>query len=87
MANLTDEIRAYEAMRGKLESEHLGEWALVYNEQLVATFKSLEEAAEQAVQRFGRGPYLIRQIGSPPLTLPASVLYHSAYANDPVRME
>jgi hypothetical protein len=85
MANLTEEIAAYEAMRGKLETEHLGEWVLVRDKQLIGTYKSLEAAAEEAVQRFGRGPYLIRQIGAPPVTLPASVLYHPVHASDPVR--
>ena len=27
------------------------------------------------IRRFGRGPFLIRQLGAPPASLPASVLY------------
>jgi hypothetical protein len=86
VADLKDEIAAYDAMRGELETEHLGKWALVHDKLLVGTFDSLEQAAEQAVRRFGRGPYLIRQIGAPPVTLPASVLYHPVHADDPVRV-
>ena len=70
---LDDEIAAYEKMQLDLEAEHLGEWALVHNRELIGTFKEYEKAAECAVTRFGSGPYLIRQIGAPPLVLPPYV--------------
>jgi hypothetical protein len=34
MAELRDEIAAYEAMHGDLEAAHPGEWALVHDRQL-----------------------------------------------------
>lgn len=80
MATLKKEIAAYETMRGDLEMERLGKWVVVHDEKLVGTYDSFHEAAEDAVQRFGRGPYLIRQIGQAPLTLPASVLYRPVHA-------
>ncbi len=76
MSELTKEIAAYERMRNELETDHLGKWALVHDEVLVEVYATFEEAAAEAVQRFGRGPYLIREIGAAPMTLPASVLYH-----------
>lgn len=76
MADLTDEIAAYEAIRSDLESKYMGRWALVHDRKLIDTYDSFELAAETAVKEFGRGPYLIRQIGSSALTLPASVMYH-----------
>jgi hypothetical protein len=76
MAELHDEIAAYEAMHADLEAAHLGEWALVHDRQLIGTYGSFDKAAREAVRKFGRGPYLIRQIGSAPISLPASVLYH-----------
>lgn len=80
MATLTKEIAAYERMRNDLEVDHLGEWVVVHDEELVGTYESFEKAAEDAVQRFGRGPYLIRQIGASPLVLPASVQYRPVHA-------
>ena len=76
MSTLTEEIAAYEGMRSHLESEHLGKWVVVYEEALVGVYESFEDATSEAVKRFGRGPYLIREVGAPPVTLPASVLYH-----------
>jgi hypothetical protein len=76
MADLKDDIAAYQAMRADLESRALGQWALFYNKELIDVFESFEKAANDAVRKFGRGPYLIRQIGAAPATLPASVLYH-----------
>ena len=76
MSELTKEIAAYERMRNELETDHLGKWVLVHDEALVGIYATFEEAAAEAVQQFGRGPYLIREIGAAPITLPASVLYH-----------
>ena len=75
MSELTKEIAAYERMRNELETDHLGKWALVHDEGLVGLYATFEEAAAEAVRQFGRGPYLIREIGAAPATLSASVLY------------
>jgi hypothetical protein len=74
-ATVIEDIAAFDAMRSALESEHLGEWVVFHDRQLAGFYPTMERAAEEAVRRFGRGPYLIRQIGSPPVTLPASVMY------------
>lgn len=86
MAELAQEIAAYDAMRADLEAAHLGKWVVVHDQELVEVYDSFEGAAEDAVRRFGRGPYLIRQIGAPPVTLPASVLYRPVYGNDKMRV-
>ena len=77
MAKLREEIAAYEKMCNDLEIDHFGKWVIVYNKELAGTYNSFELAAEDAVKRFGRGPYLIRKVGASPMTLPASVLYHT----------
>jgi hypothetical protein len=79
MAELRDEIDAYELMRADLEASSLGKWALVHDRELVGVYDAFDMAARVAVQRFGRGPYLIRQIGAPPVVLSASVLYQPAH--------
>ena len=79
MAELSAAIAAYRDMQAQLEADHFGEWALVHDAQLVGTYPSFEAAAEEAVARFGRGPYLIEEIGAAPtIALPASVLYQLA---------
>ena len=75
MSVLTGEIAAFEEMKGKLEARHLGKWVIFRDEELKGIYDSLDDAAVDAARRFGRGPYLIRQIGEPPFRLPASVLY------------
>jgi hypothetical protein len=86
MANLTDEIQAYEAARSDLESKYLGRWVLMHDQQLVDTYDCFENAADQAVRRFGRGPYLIRQVGAQSVSLPVSVLYNPLYEERNVRV-
>jgi hypothetical protein len=80
MAEIDNEITAFEAMREKLESEHMGKWVLLRESKLIGIYDSFEAAAEVAVQQFGRGPYLIRQIGAPPVSLPASLMYPRTHA-------
>jgi hypothetical protein len=78
MTTLSSQIVAYEEMRDVLEVDHFGKWVVFYDEDLIDTYESSEEAAVDAVRRFGRGPYLIRQVGAPPVRLPASVWYRPA---------
>lgn len=63
-------------MRENLEKEHMGKWVLIRGGALIGLFDSFETAADEAVRKFGSGPYLIRQIGAPSVTIPASLMYH-----------
>ncbi len=74
MAALERELHEFEARRGELESKHLGKWVVVHDRELVGVFDDFESAAADAVEKFGRGPYLIRQVGAPPVVLPLSVM-------------
>ena len=80
MADVEAEIVAYEKMRRELEAKHMGKWVLFHDLSLISTYDSFEDAAKDAINRFGRGPYLIRHIGAPSVTLPASVMFHPTYA-------
>ena len=75
MAEIDKEIVAYEKLREKLEAEHMGKWVLFHNLELIGVYDSFEKASEDAVKKFGRGPFLIRQIGTTSVALPASVIY------------
>ena len=79
MAPLSKEIAAYDRMRNELEMDYFGKWVVLHDEELVGTYEECEDAANTAIQRFGRGPYLIRQVGAPPMTLPASISYRPVY--------
>jgi hypothetical protein len=73
------DIKAYERMFPSLEG-HIFKWVLIHHGKLEGIFESLNDAANEAVPRFGRGPFLIRQIGAPPLVLPSSLMYNPVYA-------
>lgn len=79
MADVKDEIAAYDKMRQELEEKHMGKWVLFHEGKLVSVFDSFEATAEHAVATFGRGPYLIRQVGASAVTLPASVMFRPVY--------
>lgn len=80
MADVDKEIAAYGNMQAELESKHTGKWVLIKDAALIGVYDSFEATAEDAVKRFGRGPYLIRQVGAPPITLPASVMFNVGLA-------
>lgn len=74
MKTLEREIQAYAKLRDKLEAESWGQWAVVYGDELVGVYELMEDAAQAAVERFGRGPFLLREIGvddSVPLQFPS----------------
>ncbi len=81
MAGLSEELAAYIGMLDHLEDNYLAQWVVIHNEELVGSYPTFQEAAEDAVRRFGRGPYLIRQVGAPPLTLPVSVVHRPGRAD------
>ena len=70
----------YSNMQQEIEEKHMGKWVLFRNGKLVAVYESFDEAAKDAVAKFGRGPYLIRQVGAPSVTLPASVMFSPIHA-------
>jgi hypothetical protein len=72
---LSAEFDAYEKQLPELEKNHMGKYVVFKDGQLLGAWDTLDAAAASAVARFGRGPYLIRQVGAPRPTLPASVLF------------
>ncbi len=75
MGVLEKEIAVFDGMKERLEAEHFFKWVVIHDDEFVGVYDTLQDAAVVAVARFGRGPYLIRQVGAPPVTLPASALY------------
>lgn len=69
------EIKAYERREKELEQLYPGKFVVFKGDELIGAWDTLDAAANAAVARFGRGPYLIRQVGAPRPTLPASVLF------------
>ena len=69
-------------MQNLLETDHWGEYAVFYDRVFRGSFVEFHEAMEFAIKQWGRGPYLIREVGQPPLVLPASVWLRGAYAKD-----
>jgi len=79
MNPLKENIDAYEKIKEQLEAQNMGKWVLFSDAKLISTYDSFESAAEEAVKKFGAGPYLIKQIGATSVTLPASLMYHPQY--------
>ena len=74
---LAAEIQAFDERKAELEKSYPGKFVVFKDGELFGAWDTLDAAAQAAVLRFGRGPYLIRQVGAPRPTLPASVLYRN----------
>lgn len=81
MGRLSEEIKAYEAMESTLKADHSGKWVVIHRKKLIGVYDKFETAADAAVRKFGAGPYLIRQVGAKPITIPASLLYRPVANN------
>lgn len=75
IADLAIEIAAYEQRQAELERLYPGKFVVFKGPDLIGAWDTLNAAAVEAAARFGRGPYLIRQVGAPRPTLPASVFF------------
>lgn len=72
---LETEIAAFERRFDELEKHHKGKFVVFHGEEMVGAFDTFDNAAREAVSKFGRGPYLIRQVEASPPIMPASVMY------------
>lgn len=75
MTALSAEVAAFDAQKAELEERYDGKWVVFHHGDLIGSFDTLNAAAAEALRRFGLGPYLIREVGAPPLSLPASVMF------------
>ena len=62
-ATLEENISAYEQMKDHLEDVHFGKWVLFHDGTFIGSYDDFQDAGYEAMKRFGRGPYLIRQVG------------------------
>jgi hypothetical protein len=74
---LETEIAAFEAQKAALEQHHKGKFVVFHGGDFVGAFDTFDNAAREAVSRFGRGPFLIRQVGVEPPSIPASAMYRA----------
>lgn len=76
---LDAEIVAYERLRERLETDHLGRWVVFHDGKAVGFFDTFEEADRESSARFDRQPCLIRKIGAGPRVLPTSLWPRMSY--------
>ena len=77
-ASLHENIAAYQKVKKELRKHHHAlKWVLFYDTELIGVFDKFEDAAWEATRRYGRGPYLMRQVDPPPETIriPFQVIY------------
>ena len=69
---LDRQMAAYDGMQEQLEAEHFAKWVVFHDERFVGAYQEVDDAAREAHRLFGQDPYLIRQVGAPPITVPVS---------------
>lgn len=82
LETLKKEIAAYKAMEDDLLQHHTGKFVIIQNGKLAGAFDTFDNAADAAINEFGLGPYLIRQVGAKEeMPMPASVAYRPLHAS------
>lgn len=73
---LEKELEFYTSHRAELLKAHAGKFVLIKNDSLVGIYSTLEEAVIEGTLRFGKGPFMARQIAERDRTiyLPALTL-------------
>lgn len=73
--DLKPDLDAFEACREGLETDHGGQFVVFHAASFEGAYDSFDEAAKDAVTRFGDAPFLIRQVGADrEVSLPFAVL-------------
>ena len=79
---LDDNIKAFNNMSEELNQHHAGKFVIIHEGNFVASYDSFNNAAKDAVKKFGKGPYLIRRVGAiTEIPMPASVAFRPNYAH------
>lgn len=79
--SLDENIRAYESMKAQLKADKERRWVVFFDGVLRGDFATDSEAIAFAARNWGRGPYLIRQVGRPPFIAPSSIRHWRVYAD------
>ena len=78
---LQPDFDAYGAQKDVLEEHHMGKFVVFHDGEFIDAFDSFDHAAREAAKRFGRGPYLIRQVGADrSMAMPASIAFRPIHA-------
>jgi hypothetical protein len=83
MADLRDEIAAFDKMQAELESKHWNEWVIFQHGQLQGCYSTFETAAEDALERLAAEPYLIRQVGAGPVQFSGGMMMRPVHVHSP----
>jgi len=59
---LEKERKFYDRKRAELVSQHLGQFVLIKEEELIGVYNKIEEALAEGARRFGLQSFLVRQI-------------------------
>lgn len=59
---LEQEYQTYLSHLEQLQRLHMGEWVLIFGNDVIATFKDYGEAREEGYRRFGLKPFMVNEI-------------------------
>lgn len=79
MTVLQKDIAAFDRMRDELEAQHAKQWVVFHDGCFIDAYPDFEAAAAAALDRFDAGPYLIRQVGAPPVQLFGGMIFTPAH--------
>lgn len=59
---LKNELSTFEKNKRNLIRNHLGEYVLIKDDEILGTYQSFNEAANKGIMKFGTNPFLVKKI-------------------------
>ncbi len=83
VASLKENIKSYETSLTEMKKHYMGKFVVFYDGKFIESFDTADSAGKAAIERYGGGPYLIRQVGAPTsYRMPTSVMYQPIHADN-----
>lgn len=79
---LYKDIQAFKQQFEELEEHYPGKFVIFRDGEFVGAYDTFNSAANEAVERFGNEPFLIRPVSAnrEPMRMPASVAYRNIHS-------
>jgi len=77
---LDQELATYAREREHLEREHRDKFVLIHRDDVVGVYDTFDTAADEGIRRFGKEPFMVRQVGRDTTKLSPAVLYGLLHA-------
>lgn len=75
LETLSKELKTFEKNKADLQKNHPGKFVLIVGDDVIGTYDTFNNAADEALRRYGDGEYMIRPVSGDCPELSPTVIY------------